>query len=244
MRSTSTRRARTVRSLDCFVSVPSGDGAPMESLPVQFGDELVQYAIGASSCAVPGLPAGLDALWRAHGRLPWAGPRRAGAAGRPRRRHDAEGACLVPRDARPRDDDARGRGDVRAERRAAGRGRPAAPARPRRGAGARPRRGRGNRLLRLDRRIAARADRRARGVGHRPRPRVLRGGLVGARRVSRSPGGTCARAPASRASRRRWRASTPPAAPTRCSRRSSTRRRSTATPRTSPSSTARGTRAC
>ncbi len=62
----------TVRNLDCFVSVPSGDGAPMESLPVQFGDELVHYAIGASSCAVPGLPAGLDALWRAHGRLPWA----------------------------------------------------------------------------------------------------------------------------------------------------------------------------
>src|SRR6476659_4692891 len=43
----------------------------MESLPVQFGDELVRYAVGASSCAVPGLPAGLDALWRAHGRLPW-----------------------------------------------------------------------------------------------------------------------------------------------------------------------------
>ena len=31
----------------------------------------MDYAIGASSCAVPGLPAGLDALWRAHGRLPW-----------------------------------------------------------------------------------------------------------------------------------------------------------------------------
>ncbi len=61
----------TVRNLDCFVSVPSGRGAPMESLPVQFGDELVHYSIGASSCAVPGLPAGLDALWRAHGQLPW-----------------------------------------------------------------------------------------------------------------------------------------------------------------------------
>jgi gamma-glutamyltranspeptidase/glutathione hydrolase len=62
----------TVRNLDCFVSVPSGDGAPMESLEVPFGEELVHYAIGASSCAVPGVPAGLDALWRAHGRLPWA----------------------------------------------------------------------------------------------------------------------------------------------------------------------------
>ena len=57
--------------LDCFVAVPSGAGAPMEELRVPFGEELVHYAIGASSCGVPGLPAGLDALWRAHGRLPW-----------------------------------------------------------------------------------------------------------------------------------------------------------------------------
>jgi gamma-glutamyltranspeptidase/glutathione hydrolase len=62
----------TARNLDCFVSVPSGEGAPMESLDVPFGEELVHYAIGASSCAVPGVPAGLDALWRAQGRLPWA----------------------------------------------------------------------------------------------------------------------------------------------------------------------------
>jgi gamma-glutamyltranspeptidase/glutathione hydrolase len=61
----------TTRNLDCFVSVPSGSGAPMESLEVPFGEELVHYAIGASSAAVPGVPAGLDALWRAHGRLPW-----------------------------------------------------------------------------------------------------------------------------------------------------------------------------
>ncbi len=58
--------------LDCFVTVPSGRGAPMRKLRVPFGEELVDYAVGASSCAVPGLPAGLDALWRAHGRLPWA----------------------------------------------------------------------------------------------------------------------------------------------------------------------------
>jgi gamma-glutamyltranspeptidase / glutathione hydrolase len=64
--------SRAVRNLDCFVSVPSGRGAPLESMPVRFGDALVDYAIGAASCAVPGLPAGLDALWRAHGRLPWA----------------------------------------------------------------------------------------------------------------------------------------------------------------------------
>ncbi|MDP9286443.1 MAG: gamma-glutamyltransferase family protein, partial [Actinomycetota bacterium] len=61
-----------VSNLDCFVSVPSGAGAPLADLPVPFGEELVHYAIGASSCAVPGVPAGLDALWRAAGRLPWA----------------------------------------------------------------------------------------------------------------------------------------------------------------------------
>jgi len=58
--------------LDCFVTVPSGTGAPMDELQVPFGEELVRYAVGASSCAVPGVPAGLDALWRMHGRLPWA----------------------------------------------------------------------------------------------------------------------------------------------------------------------------
>jgi gamma-glutamyltranspeptidase/glutathione hydrolase len=60
-----------VRNLDCFVAVPSGRGAPMAELEVPFGEELVHYAVGASSCAVPGVPGGLDALWRAHGRLPW-----------------------------------------------------------------------------------------------------------------------------------------------------------------------------
>jgi len=59
------------RLLDCFVAVPSGRGAPMEHLQVPFGEELVPYAVGASSCGVPGLPAGLGELWRRHGRLPW-----------------------------------------------------------------------------------------------------------------------------------------------------------------------------
>jgi gamma-glutamyltranspeptidase/glutathione hydrolase len=63
--------AREVAQLDCFVAVPSGAGAPMAELQVPFGDELVHYAIGASSCAVPGVPAGLDALWRRFGSLPW-----------------------------------------------------------------------------------------------------------------------------------------------------------------------------
>src|SRR5215210_6543981 len=67
--------ARRARNLDCFVAVPSL-GAPRREaelvhLQVPFGEELVHYAIGAASCAVPGLPAGLEELWRAHGRLPW-----------------------------------------------------------------------------------------------------------------------------------------------------------------------------
>src|SRR5581483_8211971 len=59
-------------NLDCFVTVPSGSGEAMEHLPVPFGEQIVEYAVGAASCGVPGLPAGLDALSRRHGRLPWA----------------------------------------------------------------------------------------------------------------------------------------------------------------------------
>jgi gamma-glutamyltranspeptidase / glutathione hydrolase len=64
-----------VRNLDCFVAVPGlGDGArdaELIHLDVPFGAELVHYAVGPASCAVPGLPAGLEALSREHGRLPW-----------------------------------------------------------------------------------------------------------------------------------------------------------------------------
>src|SRR6187200_1368896 len=63
---------REAVNLDCFVDVPSGEGAPLIELKVPFGEELVHYAVGAGSCAVPGLPAGLDAVWRRFGRLPWA----------------------------------------------------------------------------------------------------------------------------------------------------------------------------
>ena len=61
---------RDVRLLDCFVTVPSRLGE-MEQLPVPFGEEIVHYAIGPASCAVPGVPLGLDALWREGGHLPW-----------------------------------------------------------------------------------------------------------------------------------------------------------------------------
>jgi gamma-glutamyltranspeptidase/glutathione hydrolase len=63
--------AKQARNLDCFVAVPSGTGVPMIDLAVPFGEELVHYAIGAASCGVPGVAAGMAELWRAHGRLPW-----------------------------------------------------------------------------------------------------------------------------------------------------------------------------
>ena len=64
-------RDGSVRNLDCFVAVPSGEAGELLRLEVPFGAELVHYAVGPASCAVPGVPAGLDALWRAAGRLPW-----------------------------------------------------------------------------------------------------------------------------------------------------------------------------
>jgi gamma-glutamyltranspeptidase/glutathione hydrolase len=67
-----TRRAR---NLDCFVAVPGLGAEPSDAellhLEVPFGAEVVDYAIGPASCGVPGLPAGLAALWEAHGTLPW-----------------------------------------------------------------------------------------------------------------------------------------------------------------------------
>ncbi|MEN3340924.1 MAG: gamma-glutamyltranspeptidase / glutathione hydrolase [Actinomycetota bacterium] len=68
--------AGTVRNLDCFCAVPGlGSGprraAELVEIQVPFGVELVHYAVGPASCAVPGVPAGLGELWRAHGRLPW-----------------------------------------------------------------------------------------------------------------------------------------------------------------------------
>ena len=65
-----------VRNLDCFCAVPGlgrkSRPAEVIELEVPFGEELVHYAVGPASCAVPGLPAGLEALWREYGRLSWA----------------------------------------------------------------------------------------------------------------------------------------------------------------------------
>ena len=59
-----------VMNLDGFAAVPTGDGE-LDELEIPFGDQLVPYAIGPASCAVPGLPAALGELWERLGRLPW-----------------------------------------------------------------------------------------------------------------------------------------------------------------------------
>src|SRR3954453_4533045 len=64
---------REASVLDFFVAVPGLGAAPrrpeLVELAVPFGEELVHYAIGPASCAVPGVAAGMRELLRAHGRL-------------------------------------------------------------------------------------------------------------------------------------------------------------------------------
>jgi gamma-glutamyltranspeptidase/glutathione hydrolase len=64
----------TTECLDFFVTVPGLGGrrsvAPLE-IAIDFGGQLVEYAVGASTVAVPGVPAGLEALHRRWGRRPW-----------------------------------------------------------------------------------------------------------------------------------------------------------------------------
>lgn len=66
---------RRAKHLDFFVAMPGLGGARADAqvveLAVPFGSEIVHYAIGIASCGVPGVVAGLDELWRRHGRLPW-----------------------------------------------------------------------------------------------------------------------------------------------------------------------------
>src|SRR6185503_2188851 len=64
------------RNLDCFVAVPGLDASVRPTEPVEleipFGAELVHYTIGAATCGVPGIPAGLATLHGDYGRVPWA----------------------------------------------------------------------------------------------------------------------------------------------------------------------------
>jgi gamma-glutamyltranspeptidase / glutathione hydrolase len=89
------------RNLDCFVAAPGLGAERREAelvhLEVPFGEEVVHYSVGIASCGVPGLPAGLEELWRSHGKLPW--PRLVEPALR-RARHGVElppahAACLA-----------------------------------------------------------------------------------------------------------------------------------------------------
>jgi gamma-glutamyltranspeptidase/glutathione hydrolase len=66
--------SRTTSCLDFFVSVPGLDGVrkvPPLEIAVDFGGQVVPYAVGASTVAVPGVPAGLEALHQRWGRTPW-----------------------------------------------------------------------------------------------------------------------------------------------------------------------------
>ena len=76
----------TARTLDFFCAVPSRPGSGHRTVhDIQFGGQIVPYECGAGSFAVHGVPAGAEALWRAHGRLSWedvvAPARRLAAAG-------------------------------------------------------------------------------------------------------------------------------------------------------------------
>jgi len=69
---------RPARVADFFVAEPGlgrarRPGAEMEAVDIGFGSgETTQvFRVGGASCAVPGAPAGLEAVHRAYGSLPW-----------------------------------------------------------------------------------------------------------------------------------------------------------------------------
>src|SRR5262249_53641336 len=62
---------RTALNLDCFCTVPSGEGGGLTELQVPVGEELVHYAIAPGPVAVPGVPTGLRALHDRFGSFPW-----------------------------------------------------------------------------------------------------------------------------------------------------------------------------
>ena len=163
-----------VMNLDGFAAVPSAS-AELVELPIAFGDELVVYAIGAASCAVPGLPAALGELLGAS-----RAASRGGDSASPRSSWRAE-AFRFPRCTRAR------------SRCSASSSRSSAAPSSSRATGARfarassstspgscrpsrrCRRGRGERLPRLDRRGAA-PGRRRRASARRTSRRIARSG--------------------------------------------------------------------
>jgi gamma-glutamyltranspeptidase/glutathione hydrolase len=72
-------RDRSTRLADFFVAAPGlglreRRGGEMQLIDVTFGESTLTqpFRIGPASCAVPGLPAGLETVHRAYGQLPWA----------------------------------------------------------------------------------------------------------------------------------------------------------------------------
>jgi gamma-glutamyltranspeptidase / glutathione hydrolase len=64
----------TTTCLDFFVTVPGLAGlkkVPPLEIAIDFGGQVVPYAVGASTVAVPGVPAGLEALHQRWGRIAW-----------------------------------------------------------------------------------------------------------------------------------------------------------------------------
>ena len=61
---------------DFFVAAGGADGAERDSelvaVPVDFGDQIQDFHVGAASCGVPGNPAGLERVSARHGSLPLA----------------------------------------------------------------------------------------------------------------------------------------------------------------------------
>ena len=181
------RRHAWTSSSPCLGWVASGRVPPLE-IAIDFGGQLVPYAIGAATVAVPGLPAGVEALHQRWGRLPWAD------VVAPALEHAARGVAFAPVHSkvlahrRAGDADRRGPPDVRrCDRR--GRwpgGATLLPPRAGQGAAAACGRGRGGVLHRADRRGDGGGDRRpgrpragrpggVRGPGDRAAHRALRG---------------------------------------------------------------------
>ena len=68
-------RSGGIENLDCFVAIPrarrTAEDARARRATGALRNRARHYAVGPASCGVPGVPAGLDALWSRFGRLPW-----------------------------------------------------------------------------------------------------------------------------------------------------------------------------